>query len=171
MASDTPNESDLSAAGGGFGPPGGPPPGGLPPGGYGPAGGGPPPGPGGFGPPPGAPGGGMAPAPGTKPITGGKESMAMHAMTIDPNTGLPMGEKPPASPAAVLALVSGLLLCLGPLTGITAIIAGILGLKAAKDDSRGVGGRGLSMAGIILGALNLVITLAAAVLFVVGQFL
>ena len=24
-------------------------------------------------------------APGTKPITGGKESMAMHAMTIDPN--------------------------------------------------------------------------------------
>ncbi len=39
-------------------------------------------------------------------------------MTIDPKTGLPRGEKPPASTAAVVALVCGILLCLGPFTGV-----------------------------------------------------
>jgi hypothetical protein len=59
--------------------------------------------------------------------------MAMHAMTIDPNSGLPRGEKPPASISAVVSLVCGILLCLGPFTGIPAIIAGLLGRKAARD--------------------------------------
>ena len=49
-----------------------------------------------------------------KPITGSAATMAMHAMTIDPKTGLPRGEKAPASTAAVVALVCGILLCLGP---------------------------------------------------------
>src|SRR5687768_18534433 len=122
-------QADIRVQGGGWGPPGGPPPGGYgPPGGYPPGGYGPPGGPGGFAPaPPG--GGGFVPpgGGGPKPITGGKGTMAMHAMTIDPNTGLPKGEKPPASAAAVLALVCGILLCLGPLTGIPAIIAGFIG--------------------------------------------
>ena len=77
-------------------------------------------------------------------------------MTIDPNTGLPRGEKPPASTAAVVALVAGLLLCLGPLTGIPAIVAGIMGLSAVKKDPTGVGGKGMAIAGIVLGALNLI---------------
>jgi hypothetical protein len=82
--------------------------------------------------------------------------MAMHAMTIDPNTGLPKGEKPPASPAAVLALVCGILLCLGPLTGIPAIIAGFIGRSAAKKDPNNVGGSGMATAGIILGIVNII---------------
>jgi Domain of unknown function (DUF4190) len=131
----------ANAQGGGWGPPGG----GYPPGGYGPPGG-----PGGFAPaPPGDFGGG-------KPITGGKQTMALHAMTIDPTTGLPRGEKPPASTASVIALICGLLLCLGPLTGIPAIIAGFIGRGAAKKDPANVGGAGMALAGIILGALNLV---------------
>src|SRR5688572_32349834 len=108
----------LGAQGGGWGPPGGYPPG--PPGGFppgAPPGGGYPPGPGGFAPAP-PPPGFTPPGAGGKPITGSAQTMAMHAMTIDPNTGLPRGEKPPASTAAAVALVCGALLCLGPLTGI-----------------------------------------------------
>jgi len=93
--------------------------------------------------------------PASKPITGGKQTMALHAMTIDPNTGMPRGEKPPASTAAVIALVCGLLLCLGPITGIPAIIAGVMGRKAAKADPANVGGANMALAGIILGVLNL----------------
>src|ERR1041384_8133578 len=95
-----------------------------PPGGYG--GGGPPP-PGQYYGGPGQPGGP------SKPITGSAQTMAMHAMTIDPKTGLPKGEKPPASPAAVLSLVCGILLCLGPITGLTAIIAGLVGRPQAQS--------------------------------------
>ncbi|MBK7586806.1 MAG: DUF4190 domain-containing protein [Myxococcales bacterium] len=157
---------DRGAQGGGWGPPGGyGPPGAPPPGGYGPPGAPPggygPPGapPGGYGPPGGGgfqpPGGYAPPGGGGKPITGGKQTMALHAMTIDPTTGMPKGEKPPASPAAVLALVCGILMCLGPLTGIPAIVAGIIARKAAKRDPANVGGGGLAIAGIILGIVNL----------------
>lgn len=83
--------------------------------------------------------------------------MAMHAMTIDPKTGLPKGEKPPASPAAVLSLVCGMLLCLGPLTGPTAIIAGLVARAQAQRKPHAVGGRGMAAAGIGLGALNLLL--------------
>lgn len=151
---------ERHAQGGGWGqPPGGyGPPGGGPgaPGGYGPPGGGGygPPGGGGFAPPAGGPPGGP------KPITGGKQTIAMHQMSIDPNTGLPRGEKPPASTASVVALICGLLLCLGPLTGIPAIIAGFMGLSAAKKDPTGTGGRGMAIAGIVLGAINLLGSLA-----------
>ena len=81
--------------------------------------------------------------------------MALHAMTIDPTTGLPRGEKPPASTAAVVALVCGILLCLGPFTGIPAIVAGLLARKAARQHPQSVGGSGMALAGIILGILNL----------------
>ena len=83
--------------------------------------------------------------------------MALHAMTIDPKTGLPKGEKPPASPAAVLALVCGILLCLGPLTGPTAIIAGLVARAQAQRKPNAVGGRGMATIGITLGILNLVL--------------
>jgi len=83
--------------------------------------------------------------------------MAMHAMTIDPKTGLPKGEKPPASPAAVLSLVCGMLLCLGPLTGPTAIIAGLVARAQAQSKPNAVGGRGMAAVGIGLGALNLLL--------------
>lgn len=159
------------AQGGGWGPPGGYGPPGAPPGGYGgpPGGYGPPGGPGGFQP---APPGGFAPPPGGgKPITGGKQTMALHAMSIDPTTGLPKGEKPPASTAAVVALVCGILMCLGPLTGIPAIIAGVVARGAIKKDPANVGGGGLAIAGIILGVLNLLGWAAYFVLFVLAALL
>ncbi len=128
-----------------------------PPGGYGPPGGGyPPPGPP-PGPRPGAPGYGAPGAPVNphKPITGSAETMALHAMTIDPKTGLPKGEKPPASAAAVLSLVCGILLCLGPFTGLTAIVAGVIARGQARLKPTQVGGRGMAATGIALGILNL----------------
>jgi hypothetical protein len=96
--------------------------------------------------------------------------MAMHAMTIDPRTGLPRGEKPPASTAAVVALVCGILLCLGPFTGIPAIVAGVLGRKAAREFPQTVGGHGMATAGLALGIVNLVLSLFATAL-AIWQFL
>jgi len=87
--------------------------------------------------------------------------MAMHAMTIDPKTGLPRGEKPPASTSAVVALVCGILLCLGPFTGIPAIVAGLLGRKAAREFPQSVGGNGMATAGMVLGIVNLLLSLIA----------
>ena len=83
--------------------------------------------------------------------------MALHAMTIDPRTGLPRGEKPPASTAAVVSLVCGVLLCLGPMTGITAVIAGVIARRAVRDNPATVGGAGMALTGILLGVLNLVL--------------
>jgi hypothetical protein len=87
--------------------------------------------------------------------------MAMHAMTIDPKTGLPRGEKPPASTEAVVALVCGILLCLGPFTGVPAIVAGFMARKAARHRPQAVGGIGMATAGIVLGMLNLVLSAIA----------
>jgi Domain of unknown function (DUF4190) len=142
------------AQGGGYGPPGGYPPGGSPPGSGG-AGGYGPPGSGGYGPP--GPPYGLR-----KPITGSPETMALHAMTIDPRTGLPRGEKPPASTAAVVALVCGILLCLGPVTGIPAIVAGFIARKAVRVQPASVGGAGMATAGIALGLLNLALSAIGA---------
>jgi hypothetical protein len=87
--------------------------------------------------------------------------MALHAMTIDPKTGLPRGEKLPASTAAVVSVVCGILLCLGPLSGVPAIVAGLLARKAAREKPESVGGGGMAAAGIALGILNLLLTLIA----------
>lgn len=130
-----------------------------PPGGYGPPGGGYPGG-GGYGYP-----GQQQPAASNKPITGSAETMALHAMTIDPKTGLPKGEKPPAGPAAVLSLVCGMLLCLGPFTGLTAIVAGLVARGQANRKPQAVGGRGMALAGILLGVLNLCVSFGALVYY------
>ena len=138
--------------GGGWGPPPGPPGGWGPqsPGGYPPAGAPPPPG---WSPP-----GAARP----KPITGSKETLAIHAMSIDPMTGLPRGEAPPASTASVVALVAGFLLCLGPIAGAVAVVAGIVGRRAVSADPVRVGGGGLATAGIVLGIVNLLLSFGVA---------
>jgi hypothetical protein len=87
--------------------------------------------------------------------------MALHAMTIDPKTGLPKGESPPASPAAVLALVCGMLLCLGPVTGVTAIIAGLVARGQAQRRPTATGGATMAGVGIALGVVNLLLTTLA----------
>ncbi|HKY37364.1 MAG TPA: DUF4190 domain-containing protein [Polyangiaceae bacterium] len=120
--------------------------------------------PGGYGPPRGGyPGYGLQGQAGQaaaahKPITGSAETMAMHAMTIDPKTGLPKGEKPPATPAAVLSLVCGVLLCLGPVTGLTAIVAGLVARAQVQRRPTAIGGGSMAAVGIALGALNLLIS-------------
>jgi hypothetical protein len=95
--------------------------------------------------------------------------MALHALTIDPKTGLPRGEKPPASTAAIVAAVSGILLCLGPLTGVSALVAGIIGRRAARARPHEVGGSALSLAGIVLGALNLVLSALGIAYFLLSD--
>jgi hypothetical protein len=105
------------------------------------------------------------PGPAHKPITGSAETMAMHAMSIDPKTGLPKGEKPPASPAAVLSLVCGMLLCLGPLTGLTAIASGLVARGQAQRKPFAVGGGGMALVGILLGVLNLLLSAAGLVYY------
>lgn len=108
------------------------------------------------------------PSPAHKPITGSAETMALHAMTIDPKTGLPKGEKPPASPAAVLSLVCGMLLCLGPLTGLTAIGAGVVARSQARNKPHAIGGGGMALLGILLGVLNLLLT-AVGIVYYLSQ--
>ena len=100
-----------------------------------------------------------------KPITGSAETMALHAMTIDPKTGLPKGEKPPASTAAVLSLVCGILLCLGPITGLTAIASGLIARGQVQRRPNAVGGQGMALIGILLGVLNLLLSAAGLVYY------
>ena len=126
-------------------------------GGYGPGGGYPP------GPP-----GARPPGGGGKPITGSPQTMALHAMTIDPTTGLPKGEKPPASTAAVIALVSGALLCLGPLTAFPAIIAGFIAFASARKNPTAVGGGTMGILGMVLGFVNLGLTALGLLYFLVS---
>jgi len=57
--------------------------------------------------------------------------------------------------------VCGILLCLGPFTGIPAIIAGVLGRKAAREFPEKVGGGGMATAGLVLGLLNVTLSLVA----------
>ena len=95
--------------------------------------------------------------------------MALHAMTIDPRTGLPRGEKPPASTAAVVSLVCGVLLCLGPMTGITAVIAGVIARRAVRDNPATVGGAGMALTGLLLGVLNLILLPAGLLLWLLSR--
>ncbi len=94
--------------------------------------------------------------------------MALHAMSLDPRTGLPKGEKPPASTAAVVALVCGILLCLGPFTGVAAIVAGLMARSAARQSPATVGGNGMALAGILLGVFNLIIATPGLILLLLG---
>jgi hypothetical protein len=68
---------------------------------------------------------------------------------------------------AVAALVLGILtfVCLGPIAGVLAIVFGILGMKKAKET--GVG-KGMSIAGIVLGAVGTVLTIVLFFVFVIA---
>jgi hypothetical protein len=68
---------------------------------------------------------------------------------------------------AVAALVLGILtfVCLGPIAGVLAIVFGIFGLSKAKES--GVG-KGMSVAGIVLGAVGSVISVIVLVVLLVA---
>lgn len=57
------------------------------------------------------------------------------------------------SGAAVASLIFGILGCVPWLTGLTAVILGIVGLKSTKDPR--VSGRGMAIAGLILGGISI----------------
>src|SRR5580658_10429866 len=63
---------------------------------------------------------------------------------------------PPAtttSAAAITSLVCGLLMCIPVVTGLVAVLTGIIGLAATSKPT--VKGRGMAMAGLILGIISL----------------
>jgi len=56
--------------------------------------------------------------------------------------------------------------CVGLILGPAAIVTGFLGMKKADDPSNQVGGRGIAMAGLICGAIGLVISLILTIIAV-----
>ncbi len=83
--------------------------------------------------------------------------MAQAGGAPNPNNGM-----------AVAALVLGILtfVCLGPIAGILAIIFGFLGMKKAKEI--GGTGKGMALAGLILGAVGTVLSVIVFIVFVVA---
>jgi hypothetical protein len=71
----------------------------------------------------------------------------------------------------IVSLVLGIasICCyVSPLTGIAAIITGMLGLKNIKNDPNTYGGKGLALAGIICGAVFLLIGIVYYILLIFG---
>ena len=122
----------------------------------------PPPPPGGATPPP-PPGGGTPPPPAACPAGGpGSASAPGPAAYSPPPTGNYVTPPPAAGGGqsngmAIAALVLGILtfVCLGPIAGILAIIFGFLGMKKANETGTG---KGMSIAGIVLGAVGTVLS-------------
>jgi hypothetical protein len=77
------------------------------------------------------------------------------------------GQAGPSNGIAVAALVCGILtfVCLGPIAGILAVIFGFIGLGKAKET--GVG-RGMSLAGIILGLVGTILSIFVIVILIVA---
>ena len=79
---------------------------------------------------------------------------------------------PPAGPAsanngmAIAALILGILsfFCLGPLGGVLAIVFGILGLKKANESAGR--GKGMAVAGMVLGIVGTIVSIILLVVFV-----
>jgi hypothetical protein len=71
------------------------------------------------------------------------------------------GEGPPppaeANGPAIASLVCGLLGCIPVVTGLAAVVLGILGIRKASDPR--VGGRGMAIVGLILGLVSLAVWL------------
>jgi len=103
-------------------------------------------------PPPAPPGSTPPPPPPPAPPTPPSSPVPPAGGAPSPNNGL-----------AIAALVLGILtfVCLGPIAGVLAIIFGFLGLK--KSNEMGGTGKGMSIAGIVLGAVGTI----ASILFLV----
>jgi hypothetical protein len=89
------------------------------------------------------------------------------------NPGMPPGygyNMPPQAPrsngAAIGSLICGILGCVPFLTGLVAIILGIVGLRKTRDPA--VGGKGMSIAGLILGIVSILAWAGFGGVFAVG---
>jgi len=93
----------------------------------------------------------------------------------------PGGYPPPGPPAqggsnanvlGITALVLGILsiilsfCCVGLVLGPAAIVTGFLGMRKADEPGGQVGGRGIAMAGLICGAVGLIISLILTIIAV-----
>lgn len=67
--------------------------------------------------------------------------------------GQPMPGVRTTSGAAITSLVCGLLFCIPGVTGLVAVITGIVGIKSTSKPN--VGGRGMAIAGLLLGLLSI----------------
>jgi hypothetical protein len=70
-----------------------------------------------------------------------------------PQPMMPPGAPRKSNGAAIGSLICGILGCIPFITGILAVVLGIVGIKKTKDPQ--VGGKGLAIAGIILGLLSI----------------
>ena len=66
---------------------------------------------------------------------------------------------PTTSGLAIASLVLGLLFCLGPLTGIPAVICGHLARSRIRSAAGQIGGAGMALAGLILGYVGIALWL------------
>ncbi len=135
------------------------PPPGQPPFGY-------PPPPGGYPPPQQPPSGSPPPPPGAYPPP--QQSPYGYP---PPGGGLPPGAVQESNGLAVAALVTGILgllgncFCFGGLLSPVAIVVGWIGKNRADRSDGRVGGRGMAVAGIVLGIVGTVLLIAWIVFF------
>ena len=96
-------------------------------------------------------GGSFPPAPPSPPAPGAQGSY------VQPEYASGLGTPPQTNGWAITSLVSGILgFCLPVLGGLIAIVTGIIGLTRTRDPR--VGGKGLAIAGISVGALSILLS-------------
>lgn len=112
-----------------------------------------------------APGAGAAPAAGPAPdpqppAWGQQPAAAPQGQAYAPAAGGPSNGLAIAS--LVVAIVSFFLafIAIGAIGGIVAVVLGIMAMRRASDASGTQGGRGLAIAGIVVGGLSILIGLA-----------
>ncbi|MBN3040751.1 MAG: DUF4190 domain-containing protein [Candidatus Omnitrophica bacterium] len=83
-----------------------------------------------------------------------------------------MPPQPKTSGLAIASLVCGIVsLCCGLLLGIPAIICGHIALKQINDSADTIGGKGMAIAGLIMGYLSLVLTVILMVTGFIPAFI
>jgi hypothetical protein len=97
-----------------------------------------------------------------------------------PPPGAPGGYGPPPgpqkkSPLAIVSLVTGIIAVIPccwslPVFAIAALVTGLIGKKQIDQSQGQIPGRGMALAGIILGAVALVIAVVYWILFAAGVF-
>jgi len=124
-------------------------------------------------------------SPGTPPpnygdYQGQDQSYGQPPAYPPPPPGAPGGYGPSAgpqkrSPLAIVALVTGIIAVLPccwsfPVFAIVALVTGFIGKKQIDESQGQIPGRGMALAGIILGAVAIVIAIVYWILFAAGVF-